>query len=101
MTKPSDAMPLRANLKQPRPPTIGAEFAKPAREATAANQTCERYLLRLAELEVATRQSNAPTSRIRQANFPVEKDWESFDFSASKAVNKRKILEWARCDGTA
>ena len=80
MTKPNDRLLLKANLKQLRLPTIGAEFEKLAREATASNQTFEQYLLRLTELEVATRQSNALTSRIRQADFPVEKDLETFDF---------------------
>ncbi len=52
MTKPSDLL-VRANLKQLRLPTIGAEFEKLAREATASNQTFEQYLLRLTEMEVA------------------------------------------------
>ncbi len=98
MTKPNDTMLLKANLKQLRLPTIGAEFEKLAREATASNQTFEQYLLRLTELEVATRQTNALASRIRQANFPVEKDLENFDFSAGSAVNKQKVLELARCE---
>ena len=98
MTKPNDTMLLKANLKQLRLPTIGAEFEKLAREATASNQTFEQYLLRLTELEVATRQSNALATRIRQADFPVEKDLETFDFSASPAVHKQKVLELARCD---
>jgi DNA replication protein DnaC len=97
MVKPNDTMLLKANLKQLRLPTIGAEFEKLAREATASNQTFEQYLLRLTELEVATRQSNALMTRIRQANFPVEKDLENFDFSAIAAVNKQKVLELARC----
>jgi DNA replication protein DnaC len=96
MTKPNDSMLLKANLKQLRLPTIGAEFEKLAREATASNQTFEQYLLRLTELEVATRQSNALATRIRQADFSVEKDLENFDFSASQAVNKQKVLELAR-----
>ena len=77
MTKPNDSMLLKANLKQLRLPTIGAEFEKLAREATASSQTFEQYLLRLTELEVATWQSNALATRIRQANFPVEKDLEN------------------------
>jgi len=64
MTKPNDSMLLKANLKQLRLPTIGAEFEKLAREATASNQTFEQYLLRLTELEVATRQSNAMATRL-------------------------------------
>lgn len=98
MTKPNDLLLLKANLKQLRLPTIGAEFEKLAREATAANQTFVQYLLRLTELEVATRQSNALMTRIRQADFPVEKDLEGFDFSAIAAVNKQKVLELARCE---
>jgi len=98
VAKPNDTMLLKANLKQLRLPTIGAEFGKLAREATASNQTFEQYLLRLTELEVATRQSNALMTRIRQADFPVEKDLENFDFSAIVAVNKQKVLELARCE---
>ena len=101
MTKPNDTMLIKANLKQLRLPTIGAEFEKLAREATASNQTFEQYLLRLTELEVATRQSNALTSRIHQANFPVEKDLETFDFSVPSTVNKQKVLELARCEWIA
>ncbi len=71
MTKPNDLLLLKANLKQLRLPTITAEFEKPAREATASNQTFEQYLLRLTELEVATRQSNALATRIRQADSPM------------------------------
>jgi len=98
MTKPNDLLLLKANLKQLRLPTITAEFEKLAREATASNQTFEQYLLRLTELEVATRQSNALMTRIRQADFPVEKDLEGFDFSAIAAVNKQKVLELSRCE---
>ena len=98
MTKPNDLLLLKANLKQLRLPTIGAEFEKLAREAASSNQTFEQYLLRLTELELATRQSNALATRIRQADFPVEKDLESFDFSSAPSVNKQKVLKLARCE---
>ncbi len=101
MTQPSDRLLRKANLKQLRLPTIGAEFEKLAREATTSNQTFERSLLRLTEREVSARQSNALTSRIRQADFPVEKDLETFDFSVPSAVNKQKVLELARCEWIA
>ena len=51
---------LRANLKQLRLPTMLAECEKLAREAAESNQPYEEYLLRLTELEVATRATNAP-----------------------------------------
>jgi hypothetical protein len=43
-----------------------AEFEKLSREAAAANEDYPRYLLRLTELELATRQSNALKARIKQ-----------------------------------
>jgi DNA replication protein DnaC len=89
---------LRANLKQLRLPTMGTEFAKLAREAAAANEGYEQYLLRLTELEVATRSSKAVQTRIRQAGFPVLKDFDTFDFSCVPHLNKPKVLELARCE---
>lgn len=99
-TKPSDPnlMLLRSNLKQLRLPTMNAEFETLAREASASNQTFEQYLLRLTELEVAARASNALQARIKQAQFPVEKDLQGYDFSAIPAVNKQQVLELARCE---
>lgn len=87
---------LRANLKQLRLPTISAEFAKLAREAADANEDYEQYLLRLTELEVVARASNAMQARIRAAGFPVLKDFDTFDFTAVPSVSKPKVLELAR-----
>jgi len=87
---------LRANLKQLRLPTMGAEFEKLAREAADANEDYEQYLLRLTELEVAARASNAVQARVRAAGFPVPKDFDTFDFTAVPALSKPKILELAR-----
>ncbi len=67
-----------------------------AQEAANSNQTFEQYLLQLTELEVAARSTNALTSRIKQAQFPVEKGLEDYDFAAIKSVSKQKILELAR-----
>src|SRR5512133_1991247 len=87
---------LKTNLKHLRLPTMGAEFAKLAREASDANEDYEQYLLRLTELEVATRSANALKARIQQALFPVIKDLDTFDFSLLPSLNKPKILELAR-----
>jgi DNA replication protein DnaC len=92
----ANQMLLRANLKQLRLPTILAEHEKLAREAAATNQTFEQYLLRLTELEVAARQTNALNSRIRNASFPVEKGLEDYNFQAVPGLNKQTILELAR-----
>jgi DNA replication protein DnaC len=46
---------------------------------------------------VTARAGNALASRIKQAQFPVEKDLESYDFSAIASLSKQKVLELARC----
>lgn len=93
---PSHTLLLKANLKQLRLPTMGAEFEKLAREAAQANEGYEQYLLRLTELEVATRAANALRARIKQAAFPVHKDFDTYDFSILPSLNKQKMLELAR-----
>jgi DNA replication protein DnaC len=87
---------VRANLKQLRLPTMGAEFEKLARAAADANEDYEQYLLRLTELEVAARASNALQARVRAAGFPVPKDFDTFDFTAVPSLSKPKVLELAR-----
>ncbi|NQU09627.1 ATP-binding protein, partial [bacterium] len=92
----STALLLKANLKQLRLPTVAAEFEKLAREATSANEDHQHYLLRLTEAEVATRAANALKARIKRANFPALKDFDTFDFSAIPSLNKQKVLQLAR-----
>ena len=82
---------LKSNLKHLRLPTMSAEFTKLAREASAANEEYEQYLLRLTELEVAARSANALKARIKLAGFPVIKDLDTYDFSLLPALNKPKI----------
>ncbi len=95
MTQPT-AMLLRANLKQLKLPTMSAECEKLAREAAANNEPYEGYLLRLTELEVATRGANALAARIRAAAFPVLKDFDTYDFSVMPSLPKQRVLELAR-----
>jgi DNA replication protein DnaC len=87
---------LKNNLKQLRLPTMLAEFEKLAREASANNEDHVGYLLRLTELEVASRTANALSKRIKQASFPVAKDFDTYDFTALAGLNKQKLLELAR-----
>ena len=93
---PSPPLLLKANLKQLRLPTMLAEFEKLSREAAAANENYEEYLLRLTEMEVAARAANTLKARIKQAGFPVHKDFETYDFSAMPSLPKPKILELTR-----
>jgi len=97
MTEPNKLL-LKANLKNLRLPAMHAEFEALAREAANANENYEQYLLRLTELEVTARASNAVQARIRQADFPVHKDFDTFDFTAVPALSKPKVLELSRGD---
>jgi DNA replication protein DnaC len=89
---------LKANLKQLKLPTMLAEHEKLAREAASRDEPYDGYLLRLTELEVATRTANAIAARIRAAGFPVLKEFDSFDFTAVPTVPKQKLLELTRRD---
>ena len=79
-------------------PTILAEWEKLAREAGDRDEPYDTYLLRLTELEVAARSANAVAARIRAAGFPVAKDFDTFDFTATPTLPKQKVLELARGD---
>ncbi|HEX4129766.1 MAG TPA: ATP-binding protein [Pirellulales bacterium] len=96
MSATSPPLLLRSNLKQLRLPAMSAEFEKLAREAAAADESHEQYLLRLTELEVAARAGNALQARIKQAGFPLHKDFDTFDFTATPWLNKPKLLELGR-----
>jgi DNA replication protein DnaC len=89
---------LKAQFRQLRLPTMGREFEKLARDATASNQNYFQFLLRLTEIELATRAANAVATRIKNAEFPVLKDFETYDFSLMPQLSKPKILELARCE---
>jgi len=94
----NEAIPLllKANLRHLKLPTMLAEYEKLAREAATGNEPYDGYLLRLTELEVAARAANAVAGRIRAAGFPVLKEFDTFDFTATPALPRQKVLELAR-----
>jgi DNA replication protein DnaC len=89
---------LKAHFRQLRLPTMGREFERLARDAAAANQNFVQFLLGLTEAELATRDANAIATRIKNAEFPVLKDFDTYDFSIMPQLSKPKILELARCE---
>jgi DNA replication protein DnaC len=89
---------LKTHFRQLRLPTMGREFETLARDAAATNQTFTQFLLRLTELELAARAANAVVTRIKNAEFPVEKDFDTFDFTALPGLSKPKVLELGRCE---
>ena len=89
---------LKAQFRQLRLPTMGREFQRLARDAASTNQTFEQFLLKLTEIELSARAANAVATRIKNAEFPVEKDFDTYDFSVMPQLSKPKILELARCE---
>jgi DNA replication protein DnaC len=89
---------LKTHFRQLRLPTMSREFERLARDAAAANQSFIQYLLGLTQAELATRDANAIAARIKNAEFPVLKDFDTYDFSIMPQLSKPKILELARCE---
>ena len=71
-------------------------YPKFAEEAAQADHTYARFLLALAEQEVAQRERNLIARRIKSARFPVLKELADFDFSCISSPNKQRVLELAR-----
>ena len=74
---------------------MAREYEKMGKEAASSGQGYERFLLNLVALEVENRQTNALKRRIKSADFPVQKDFDTFDFSALPALNKQRVLQLA------
>jgi len=89
---------LKTHFRQLRLPTMDQEFEKLARDAVAGDRTFVQFLLGLTELELAARAANAVGTRIKDAEFPVEKDFDTLDFSALPGLSNPKVLELGRCE---
>ena len=87
---------LETYLKSLRLPTFLANYRKFAEEAAQAGHSYDRFLLALAEQEIAQRKRNRIARRIKGARFPVLKELADFDFSCISSPHKQRVLELAR-----
>ncbi len=87
---------LETYLKQLRLPTFLKNWRKFAEDAARTNLSYDRYLLSLAEQEVAQREKHREERRIKAARFPVLKELADFDFSCVPSLNKLQVLDLAR-----
>jgi len=87
---------LDSYLKALRLPTFLQNYSKFAEDAAQANHGYDHFLLALAEQEVAQRERNRITRRIKAARFPVLKELADFDFSCLPSPTKQQVLELAR-----
>ncbi len=87
---------LEYHLKKLRLPTILREYAPMA--VVCQKDKCDfpTYLLRLAERELLDREKRAAERRIKEANFPVVKTIDTFDFKAQPSINKQLVQELMR-----
>lgn len=96
MTESTENLLLEAHLKSLRLPTFLANYRKVAQEAAQAGHSYDRFLLALAEQEVAQRERNRVARCIQGAHFPVLKELATFDFSCISSPPKQRVLELAR-----
>ena len=97
-TDESGIMLLESYLKQLRLPVFLHHWRSFAADAADSNLSYERFLLALAEQEVAQREQNRKERRIKAARFPVMKELSDFDFSEIPDLNKAKVLQLAGGD---
>jgi DNA replication protein DnaC len=88
---------LTSYLKTLRLPTFLREYPAVARQCSEKDAPYESFLQQLAELEVQHRQAQGIERRIKQAAFPVVKELADFDFSTVPKLNKKRVLDLARC----
>jgi DNA replication protein DnaC len=88
---------LASYLKTLRLPTFLREYPAVARQCSEKDASYDLFLQQLAELEVQQRQAQGVQRRIKQAAFPVVKELADFNFSTVPKLNKKRVLDLARC----
>jgi len=87
---------LETYFKQLRLPAFARNYRKFAEDAAQANLGYDRYLLALAEQEIAQREAGRQVRYTKAARMPVVKELANFDFSCVPSLNKQRVLELAR-----
>jgi DNA replication protein DnaC len=87
---------LETYFKQLRLPAFARNYRKFAEDAAQANLSYDRYLLALAEQEIAQREAGRQMRYTKAARVPMVKELANFDFSCVPSLNKQRVLELAR-----
>ena len=87
---------LEYYLKKLKLPTMLREYASMAAICQKDRTDFPTYLLRLTERELLDRERRAAERRIRDANFPVLKTIDTFDFKAQPSINEQLVRELMR-----
>ncbi len=86
---------LVSNLKSMKLATMLKHLEEKLRQAKEGKISYEEFLLNLTEIEVQVRQQNGCQRRIKEANFPLSKPLETFDFDAAPDLDARMLKELA------
>lgn len=89
---------LEHYLKQLKLPTMLREYPRLAEQCAKEGVDFQRFFLRLVEAEILERDRKATERRIKAAKFTVVKSLETFDYLAIPSLNKKLVLELARCE---
>jgi len=87
---------LEHYLKRLRLPTILREYESMAVVCRKDRADFTTYLLRLIERELLDREKRAAERRVKQANFPVVKTIDTYDFKSQPSINEQLVRELMR-----
>jgi DNA replication protein DnaC len=87
---------LEYYLKKLRLPTMLREYGSMAAICQKDRTDFPTYLLRLIERELLDREKRAAERRVKDANFPVLKTIDTFDFKAQPSINEQLVRELMR-----
>jgi DNA replication protein DnaC len=93
MSKDPSTLLLEHHLKALKLPTFLRDYASLAAVCAQDRSPYPVYLLRLSERELIDRERRATERRIKEAQFPVLKSIESFDFGAQPTLNEPLVRE--------
>jgi DNA replication protein DnaC len=87
---------LEHYLKKLKLPTMLREYAQVAAICQKDRSDYPAFLLRLAERELLDREKRAAERRIKDANFPVIKTIDTYEFEAQPSINEQLVRELLR-----
>jgi len=92
----TDTLLLDTYLKHLRLPTFLRQHRQVAQDALRQQLSYDRFLLALAEQELAHREKNQQTRCIQAARFPALKELTDFDFACLTSPTKATVLDLAQ-----
>lgn len=96
MSQETSTLLLEHHLKLLKLPTFLRDYASVGAVCSQERSSYPQYLLQLAERELIDRERRATERRIREAQFPVLKTIETFDFPSQPSINEALVRELLR-----